>query len=258
MSSAGSARDALTTESLLALTAAPGSRVSEKAYRELYGQITGKSIVLGNEKVQTAAVKFSNRARAEVKRKRGQSMSRRESKRRGLGDASTVPSVGSMELLHTLWVAYMRDVMGRCSGAAQLQSRMADVELVGARVSVLEYAKDAALCGLHGIVSGASANCLYLATLPGTAGTAIDAGAAVCAADGGVGDCTVPVAVPVHYVVHRIVRAGAVLALSLPTKSAGRDAVDSSSHTSGNNRHAKVCILHGHDTCFTPPSPKKT
>jgi hypothetical protein len=254
MSSVGSARDALTTESLLALTAAPGSGVSEKAYRELYGQITGKSIVLGNEKVQTAAVKFSNRARVEVKRKRGQSMSRRESKRRGLGDASTVPSVGSLELLHTLWVAYMRDVMGRCSGTAQLQSRMADVELVGARVSVLEYAKDASLCGLCGIVSGASANCLYLATLPVAAGPAIDAGAAVGAADGGVGDCTVPV----HYVVHRIVRAGAVLALSLPTKSAGRDTEDYSSLTSGNNRHAKVCILHGHDTCFTPPSPKKT
>jgi len=253
MSSAGSAREALTTESLLALTAAPGSGVSEKAYRELYGQITGKSIVLGNEKVQTAAVKFSSRARAEVKRKRGQSMSRRESKRRGLGDASAVPSAGSAERLHTLWVAYMRNVMERCSGGAQLQSRMAGVELVGARVSVLEYAKDAALCGLCGIVSGASANCLYLATLPVAAGTAIDAGADVDAADGSVGDCTVPV----HYVVHRIVRTGAVLAVTLPTKNAGRDAKDPNSGNSGNNRHAKVCILHGDDTCFTPRVPKK-
>lgn len=228
-----------TTESLLALTS---SSSIQRSFREISGQIAGKSIVLGNEKAQTATTKYANRAKGETKRQRGQVVSNRACKRSRIADPSTAPvSAEVVKALHVAWCTYTAALMAQCSGVNQLQTRLASAELIGASVMVLECAKDPSLEGLTGIVSGSSKNCLYLASDLSNVGKDVDQGQGTAESEP-------------RYRVIRVIRACAVLAVELPPKG-GSSSLSTGARASRSSRAAQVCILHGEDTTFTPPNP---
>lgn len=225
-------KDKITVESLLSLCHSKSAR-SERHSKELSSSIAGKSIVLGNTKAQTQVIKYAHRVKNQMKRKRGQTLSKKECKRRGLADASAAPAPGTTDVLHAAWKHYVSGIMTSCSGQHQLESRLASLELVGAAVTVLDYQEDANMIGLTGVVTGTTVECLFVAT-PSQQQELED------------GSKGRHEKTRRSYDIHRLVRSKALMKVVLPER--GGQGIK------GGLESADFLVLHGADTTFTLPS----
>jgi len=158
-------KDSIVANSIVKLTKSMLNRLEgrEPNDQTLEELICSKSIVLDNIKEQLAAGKSNTRIRRNIKRRRGLGLSQREVKRSHIADLSTAPAVGDAEKLHALWQDYMNSFLAGCKSESQLQSRLGSIELVGARVVILESAQRRVKVGCEGIVTGVSQGCLYIA-----------------------------------------------------------------------------------------------
>ncbi|KAJ1427361.1 hypothetical protein B484DRAFT_450307, partial [Ochromonadaceae sp. CCMP2298] len=195
-------------ETLLAcLPAPPGISTSASAakgrsfFREA---LRGKALVVGNLSMQLQAARSAKRLDRALKRNKG--ISNRQLKKiagagaGGAGNAGmlrSLPRASSVLSLHCAWWAHARRICGRCHSEPQLQARVHAMELVGARVWVLDYksgngtskvsrtgtskgtgtgtgkgaetgtggavGRGCVLKGLRGIITAVSQNCYFIA-----------------------------------------------------------------------------------------------
>ena len=145
------------------LTKAIGD-ASEKTKKRLHDALRGKSIVLENNNSNTNNTnKLININK--MRSRKQQRSSKRYLKKNSLCDNFYIPTVEAMNVLHQMWVGYIKGVMQLCQSNAEMQAKLYISEMIGAKIVVLDTYKTspiASLNGITGIVTSESSNCYYL------------------------------------------------------------------------------------------------
>ena len=131
---------------------------SEKASYFFSNLLTGKSIVLetsGNEAVA------STKIQRDFKRKRVGSQ-RIVKASHGYKARTSSVKVADLNILKSHWLGYLRGFVKSSKGHGQLQSRLSQIELIGAEVEAVE-SNIAKNIGLRGVIVDHSKNCFYVA-----------------------------------------------------------------------------------------------
>lgn len=124
---------------------------------------SGKALIIENAKSQQKANKTLNKLKKRAKQQ--QRISRREMKAQRItpqfADLRAVCTAEHLAAIHMMWWEYARITVISSKGDNQLQARLQELELVGAKV-VIHQSRSPALLGLTAIVIAQSANIYYL------------------------------------------------------------------------------------------------
>lgn len=111
---------------------------TEKTYAFFSSTLHGKSIVLDNTKSQIDANKSSTRLKNQSKRRKfGTSNTQLKKLGKVAMDYMSVPSLGDLIIVNSLWQQATFDVVKSCQSGAQLQARVASMELIGANACII-------------------------------------------------------------------------------------------------------------------------